>query len=279
MSAVKIENLLIQVIAINEKYKKIAQLTGANFNIFNILDLKTKEVRLHSAFIAELLNPYGSHGQKDIFLKLFLNCIEIKFENYNPSNVFIEIEKYIGPINENFTEGGRIDISVKIDEETYIFIENKIYANDQKNQLLRYHNYDKNAKIIYLTLDGKDAEENYGFDNIKVSYKKEILNWLELCLKETALLPSIRETLFQYINIVKQLTNQTMENSEILEIKKIILKNPEYAEAIKKSQDALTSIIVDFNDKFINLFKYKNIVLIDKTEINKFILDENFCFY
>jgi len=42
---------------------------GEKFNIFEILGLKTSEVRLHSAIIAELLNPNGNHGLGDKFFK------------------------------------------------------------------------------------------------------------------------------------------------------------------------------------------------------------------
>ena len=62
----KIENLLIQIGAINKSYEKIAKLTGENFNIFEVLGLTTNEVRTHSAFIAELLNPKGSHDQNEV---------------------------------------------------------------------------------------------------------------------------------------------------------------------------------------------------------------------
>ena len=67
----ELEKLLIQVSAISKKYENAAKLTGENFNIFDVLKLSTSEVRTHSAFLAELLNPEGSHGQGDIFLRLF----------------------------------------------------------------------------------------------------------------------------------------------------------------------------------------------------------------
>ena len=51
-------------------------------------------------------------------------------------------------------EYGRIDILLKISEDYWIAIENKIYAKDQENQLQRYKEYleDKvdNYKLIYL---------------------------------------------------------------------------------------------------------------------------------
>ena len=54
---------------------------GENFNIFKTLGMQTSEVRLHSAFLAELLNPNGSHGLKDKFLKAFLNDV-VNQENF-----------------------------------------------------------------------------------------------------------------------------------------------------------------------------------------------------
>ena len=48
---------------------------GENFNIFSVLNLSTKEVRLHSAFLAELLNPDGDHGLGYKFLEAFLSII------------------------------------------------------------------------------------------------------------------------------------------------------------------------------------------------------------
>ena len=44
--------------ALHEEKKKC----GEYYNIFKTLGLQTSEVRLHSAFLAELLNPEGAHG-------------------------------------------------------------------------------------------------------------------------------------------------------------------------------------------------------------------------
>ena len=79
----EIKALLSGVSEIKKKYDEIAILTGENFNVFNILGLSTKEVRTHSAFIAELLNPKGSHGQGDTFLKLFVEQQKDKIRAQN----------------------------------------------------------------------------------------------------------------------------------------------------------------------------------------------------
>ena len=48
--------------------------------LFQILGVSTSEVRLHSAILAELLNPNASHGLLSKFLLSFLNNI-IRREN------------------------------------------------------------------------------------------------------------------------------------------------------------------------------------------------------
>src|SRR5258708_5822814 len=99
-----IQNLLAQVSTINSRYKKITEITGENFNVFRVLKMGAAEVRLHSTFIAELLNPNGSHGQKDVFLKLFISSFEFKKNHFESDGAFVEVEKHTGFINENRTE-------------------------------------------------------------------------------------------------------------------------------------------------------------------------------
>lgn len=64
-------NKVSEVIREERMQKKERQKRGEYFNIFSVLRLETKEVRLHSAFLAELLNPEDSHGLGKQFLELF----------------------------------------------------------------------------------------------------------------------------------------------------------------------------------------------------------------
>ena len=57
------------------------------FNIFSILRNERDEVNLHSKFIGELLKNI-SFG--DIFLKLFLEAIEIKIDGEINKNIYLE---------------------------------------------------------------------------------------------------------------------------------------------------------------------------------------------
>lgn len=149
MEIMCIEKLFSKVTEIIDNNKNRIRDSGENFNIFKIMQMESNERYTHSSFIAELLNPNGSHGQGDVFLNSF---IDIVYENKNieclnkfdiSSQIFPSLnhsEHYIGPIDPLYTVGGKIDILIMDNKQTLI-IENKIHAPDQKNQLLRYYNY------------------------------------------------------------------------------------------------------------------------------------------
>jgi len=222
-----LELLLTQISNINKKYEEIYKFSGERFNIFNLLNLSGDELS-HSKIIATLLNQKGMHGKDNKFLELFLKCIGIK--EFSINNVITETEKFIGYISDDHASGGKIDISLTNDKKEQIFIENKIYANDQWNQLLRYNKYNPNACLLYLTLFGNEPSENsigkdMGINYTIVSYKDHILKWLELCKMESIDNPILRETLTQYIVLIKQLTGQTRSKKMQKEILDIVLKD------------------------------------------------------
>ncbi len=257
MELTQFKSLLSQVNALSNHYKRISQLTGENFNVFKILKLEASEVRLHSAFIAELLDPKGTHGQEDIFLNLFIKSFCFKQTLIDCKSCNVEIEKHTGFINEKGTEGGRIDIIIT-DTTTnhHIIIENKIYAGDQNNQLVRYNTYSPNSDLIYLTLDGKDPDEkSYGIleknTHFKCySYKSDLLKWLELCRKEVVMFPIIRESITQYINLIKYLTNQTINHSMEKELSDLMKNSIEASFIIKNNlRNALHEVAKDFSEQ------------------------------
>ena len=144
MSEMKIEELfesIKPIITDNKKLQAEKESKGEFFNIFSILKMETDEVNTHSAFLAELLNPKGSHGQQDLFLRKFLETI-VHTDKLNIQNAQVCMEFTIGPISENYETGGRIDILIHLPKAKYlILIENKINAGDQKLQLFRYNQY------------------------------------------------------------------------------------------------------------------------------------------
>lgn len=229
------EKLSAMFSAINEQYaaakvresKRREQ--GELFNIFNILKLQSNEVRLHSALLAELLCPNGSHGASSLFLKAFLKVIG-EDEDYIKAPVAEKItERYIG--KKTKTEGGIIDIIIE-DGNHAIIIENKIYAPDQGNQLLCYYNYGKKKfpngfKLLYLTLHGDDASDyslgGKGIQPQNISYANEIIDWLEQCSELAKDRDNAKTIINQYNELVKELTGKDMDKQYNERLKAITL--------------------------------------------------------
>ena len=214
-----IEQLLAEITRL---YKQAAERRserekqGEFFNVFNTIGLRAEEVRLHSAMIAELLNPNGMHGLSNCFLQVFLERLGLPNDYIKEAKGTIT-ERYIGPKTK--THGGRIDIIIE-DGNHAIIIENKIYAEDQENQLLRYYNYGKENfkdgfKLFYLTLEGNGADKkSLGGKEVtykNLSYKENIIEWLDECIEIANEKPLAKAVIIQYRELIKQLTNTDMD--------------------------------------------------------------------
>ena len=172
---------------------------------------------------------------------------------FKSEDATVYCEKYIGPLSDDGKSGGRIDLLIENKNEQQIIIENKIYASDQPNQLLRYNNRYSKAELFYLTLKGgKPSDASLGGESFQVetiSYDKDIIPWLELCMKESASLPVIRETLHQYINLIKNLTGQTIMNEMSSEIQELILAE-RGLNVLKDCQAAASKLYEDVGNSF-----------------------------
>ncbi|MCW5521111.1 PD-(D/E)XK nuclease family protein [Aureitalea sp. L0-47] len=239
--------------------KKLEQLRGEHFNIFSILKVESQENDTHSAFLGELLNPKGSHLMGPKFLSLFLN--EIGDNSIELSSARLTLEYYVGSANMSTNTGGRIDIYIWDALGNSLSIENKIYAGDQEAQLKRYanHNKEKNT-VFYLTLNGDDASEESKVD-LKLdedyyclSYRTNIIDWLEACLKEATDQPILRESIKQYIILLKKLTDQLSNKDMENEIKEILRKN--YTTA-KHIEAGIKDVEVEAVNDFLNELKAK----------------------
>ena len=250
----KISNILQQIQLLKGKYDELAAVTGEHFNVFSILGVEADEVRTHSAFLADLLNPQGSHRQGTAFLKLFL---EKALEYSGPD----EYENF-QVTKEASTEQGRIDILLE-KNDACIVIENKIYAGDQRDQVEKYYRYAKDKgfseeqiKLIYLTLDGslpsKGSLGKLPEERVKcLSYSADIINWLEECMKlqEVQRISPIRETVFQYRDLLKRLTGQSTNRRYSMELTEVLIKDKDY-ELIPHLEQALLELKVRAQLKF-----------------------------
>jgi len=238
----ELKDLLSKTQRIVNHQKEIARLKGENFNLFSILGMESAENKTHSAFLGELLNPRGSHEMGSVFLEYFLESIQqdkyVESNFLDAASTTVILEKSIGTRDDEAKTGGRVDIFLQDQQEHNLLIENKLYASDQNVQIERYANYKKStSKVIYLTLDGKDpsgksrgtlvADDDY----CNMSYGNEIVHWLERCQKEAVDRPVVRESIKQYLILIKKLTG-TMDEQPTNELNDIILNNFEAAEYV-----------------------------------------------
>lgn len=226
--------LLNEVQTISESYEKIAEATGENFNIFSVLKVETDEVSTHSRFIAELLKPKGLHGQGNKFLKAFSERVENKEGN----KINIDTTKVSTEVSST---NGRIDILLKDAENNSVVIENKIYSDEGKDQLNNYVKDYPNSLKLYLTLYGEEPSD----EKFKpISYEEDIINWLEKCKELAVDAPILRESIAQYINLLKKLTNQNLNRKMSEEVTKRVLKDQSSFNAFKTMVKGKNKVII-----------------------------------
>ncbi len=270
-------NFLNEISRVIEMYSRHRKLSGEDFNIFSIMSMESDEVFTHSALLAELLNPNGSHGLGCKALQLFMQQFLDPDYKMNFHNAICKKEDHIGFTNANKTEGGRVDILVKDSEGNVIIIENKIYAAEQLNQLARYKKQYPQAELFYLTLDGKESDQNIAGDDIpkiyrNLSYGKDIIPWISSCAELAYNKPMLREVLNQYIFLLKKLTNQTTNSEMADQLTEIIEGNfPASLEIYRNFENVLNKLKGELLDDFSKVLEGKYpMVNVSRTEYRTF---------
>ena len=190
-------------------------------DVFYELNQHDKEL-FHSDMLAWLLNPRGSHGLGDRFLRGFLSLLHgrppISATDRPATRVAREVHlNYEG-------ESGRLDILIENSSANYVCaIENKVWAREGENQLPWYRKvltdeYAGNVDLVFLTPDGRAPEEDEEHPHwIRISYSR-ILNLIDgLVDGETAIENmDVRAVINQYAvtlrrNIVPDVSNDIHE--------------------------------------------------------------------
>ena len=244
-----IQKLLDTVGAVVRRYAEKRKKTDADFNIFRVCRVDHYET-IHSAILAEWINPNGSCVLAGPFLQALFRKLDIaypfNFQKYRVHTEFI------------ITDMRRIDIL--IEDGTYaVAIENKIYASDQNNQLNDYSTYLNRqyrpgcSLLYYLTLQGHDPSEYSSSDSSiyeKISYRDHIISWLEECAKIAADHPVIQNTVYQYVNHLKSITGMTMDKNFDKELAELIFASKENFEAAQTVADNLERIKNSWRKRF-----------------------------
>lgn len=267
------EIMLRQAAAISEKYELLRKETGSYFNIFEIADIATKEVKI-CRVIYELLSPLGCHYQGHVYLKIFMETVlgieNIDEDELKSAKVFRE---------RVIDEKRRIDLLIETNKRI-VPIEVKIYAKEQADQCYDYYEYALkfNKKIaprlFYLTREGnepsKDSAEGLTCSGDKhsssniicISFAQDILRWLELCIKETETwkLAPIREILAQLMLTIRRFTGQ-MDDRERKELISLLRSSATFMYGADKIQgvisEAKRALMMDLFDTIAEKVKDK----------------------
>ena len=239
-----------------ERQQKQKQSGLNDYNILNVVRKENEEVGLHSKVIYSLIDPDGLHYQGDLFLRLFIKHVLVpalkKESDYEAFGEKVEVNS-----EEATKENRRIDFTLKSDKY-FVGIEMKIDAGDLENQLSDYKKdleekarKDNNQQVVifYLTKNGTEADESSsnGIDYKRISFKGDILKWIEHCQKEVQNITNLNQALEDYKTIVKKITNQYSSNIDslhqyLLDKEDLFFDAQKFYHAYENSYSQLSSI-------------------------------------
>ena len=250
-----------------EKSKDYLYEDSSRFNLLSIIEKDRDEAHIHSKVLYNLLSQNWGKIDKETFLTLFLKEIGIEDEIIYNEKWEVSREK----VFDLDTIKGRLDFEIKSKDYIYI-IEMKIDAGDQPEQLMRYQKFAKEQhkkyKIFYLTLDGhnaskksvgeEDSEEIKKVEYTNISFKEEILNWLEKCLDLVKGKENKSTCINQYIASINKILgekNTKIKDNILKSVKDIKTAITIYEKLNENLQKVLESFFEELNKKLKNKLK------------------------
>ena len=210
------------------------------FNLFTALRSAHDEDRLHTRFLAALLNHGRTRSGPRTNLKSFVRLAEDWVKAENKTGKYQGSEWTQGALQEDLDVcSDRSEVKI---QDSYmdlvisdpitqraVVIENKIRASDGCTQLVNY--YCKIRKrgqqpfLLYLTLDGRQPPRKSAGELpvTCVSYKDELIPWLEDCQRDAIHEPALRESIGQYIRVVESLTGQEPSEDYMKALRDLLL--------------------------------------------------------
>jgi len=224
------KNLLEQgsarLAATREEVVRRRSTSTPDFNILKITHRSGYEVTTHSAFLAHLLDSFASHGQGNLFLRSFLTMLAKEARTTIPE---IEspwlVRREVSMNVDDDANYGAIDLLLSAPASSFeIGVEVKIYAGDQRGQLLRYQRFLERRHrktgqwlIAYLTLDGhRPTAHSYDLGDateeevqrarqsiLLLTFRKQIRHALEEALPNAGS-PRVRDVVSQYLETIRR---------------------------------------------------------------------------
>lgn len=237
MSKIEFEKFFSGFSAFKSYVERSKKRGNNSYNPLSEIRASSDEVGLHSRILASFLNPHGKHYQDDLFLRLFLNeCALSDWFDTNNAKVYKErnnIDIYITNDRQHIIIENKI---YALDQERQIeryiealaggfesldSIKSREDSNiDSKDSI----ESSENIAVIYLSLNGKKPSksslgkweingESLESSGVKIpfrciSYKKDILHFLNACKSEIGNITNLNAALEFYKDIVLKITNQ-----------------------------------------------------------------------
>lgn len=201
------------------------------FNPIQVMKMEKQEIR-HSNILGWLLDPLGTHGLGDRFLRSFLaKALEGEYRKGGLTSLEI-LQTDLRDTNVK-REWNNIDILLFSAQNNFtVVIENKFNARQSKGQLTNYINKIKNlyqddypnlrVKGVFLTLHDEEPEDDsyatIGYDSVC-----EILSTI-LEIEETSLSHQVKIFIQHYIEILAEATGMSEHAKEMEKIAKSLYR-------------------------------------------------------
>lgn len=251
-----LQNIGARLQALEAARNLYSEQLAPDFTTFNYVD--TSELGL-SRIIADLLNTKGSHAQKNLFLKLFMErCLTALAENQAWQPFMANLDKAQIRTEETtwaIQSRRRMDIYISCQTEGNFYcicIENKPYGWDQKDQLSDYareleaRSHGECSHLVYLCEAGKPSEfsvkaddlkewqENNRFSHVRFS---DLIGWLKACKAECQN-SSVSEFINQFIKFIQSRFMGVSDMSVSNEIGELVFKNMSSAVSVQNNLEA-----------------------------------------
>ncbi len=218
---------------VSTECEKIPSYTGfLPYNVFQVLEVQEKEV-IMCRFLADLLDPQGTHGRGILFLKTFVKDV---LKIHSMSDLLL---MHTAVAKEYAIDHDRrIDIVIR-NIDYFIPLEVKIYAGEQQGQCFDYYKYAKNAPIVYLTPFGTPPSEYSRKEKagrgilplnriLCISWAEDICTWLGGLLN--GLKEPLRSVVMQYIDAI-HMTADEREKKQVEKTVELLYESSRYFQA------------------------------------------------
>lgn len=195
-----------------KRQRRFDKRRASGFNVFDLID--PDETKL-SEVLASLLDPEGSHGQSDLFLRLLFKQLGLGSVAKLTAAATVQCEAPTHGI-----EKYRRRMDVFVEAGLLLAIENKVDSLDQKDQVKHYLEHlqhctgegsGEKSVLIYLTPNGRrpDSLDRVQCDEAESSgslqcwsYQVELRAWLEVCRQQCAA-KKIQDFLCDFITYIE----------------------------------------------------------------------------